>query len=733
MNRFIKRIISTIRSSIVIGVLAGKVSIALASLTFTGTTITGGSNVSIDAMGTSTATSITNGNSSSTVSFPGSVSIGTTLLPKEMASVRIANEYPGASIVEKIQAAITDLGGAGEVSIEPGTYVASAVSTWQTGVGAATKAGVLIPSDVTIACTGGGASSITYTRSGSDPVAALFVGTGSNSGIRITGCRISVTETSVSNQSTYAAPIYLHTCDRCEVDHNVIQGNSNRHDNWFLVNSTAFAYGDSAIGLNRGSASSTYYDVFAAKIHDNEFIEIGPNNTFSLLLVAQGGVDIYNNTFDLYHYRAITTTGNALEAGLDATGEFGLNVTIRGNMFLGGAGVYPLALVAGDVRGNKFYHSGLGLTAAGGSVSTINYSVNVSDNDFRYSSIRCTNQKGDSGYRHVVLANNRFWDGQMVVEGAASHTVSDTTVINNTIWNAPDTAIECTRCSVVSGNTIINPGQTDYTSVTNVGISINGDTRAVTYNTVSEDQNTYNDGTVCSVVNSSSSTCLVSGRSDWVYVTGGTWSASWTNRTLYISGRNQLIRGFSDTSHLQIETAALIPSGTSYNLHRTTYQGMQITAAVDSLIGNQFLNRGSGWNSNAMVGGGDSVNKYAGNYASTGGCSNCVADYFTDKFKGITSAHVLGTSKATIASGFGSNPTIAGTDLGGRVTVGTGGTATTGQINFGTAWTTAPACTANDETTVLPVQAAAATATLILTSASPWTPGDKLTWVCIGY
>src|SRR6266480_4706468 len=112
MHQFIKRIISTIRSSIVIGVLAGKVSIALASLTFSGRTITGGSNVSIDAMGTSTATSITNGNSS-TVSFPGSVSIGTTLLPKEMASVRIANEYPGASIVEKIQAAITDLGGPG--------------------------------------------------------------------------------------------------------------------------------------------------------------------------------------------------------------------------------------------------------------------------------------------------------------------------------------------------------------------------------------------------------------------------------------------------------------------------------------------------------------------------------------------------------------------------------------------------------------------------------------------
>lgn len=96
--------------------------------------------------------------------------------------------------------------------------------------------------------------------------------------------------------------------------------------------------------------------------------------------------------------------------------------------------------------------------------------------------------------------------------------------------------------------------------------------------------------------------------------------------------------------------------------------------------------------------------------------------------------HIIGAGTAvTIASGFGTSPSIVGFDLGGRVTVGTGGVTSTGAITFHTTWATAPSCVANDETTTLLVKATATTTTLTLTSATPWGAADKLTWTCVGY
>jgi hypothetical protein len=90
---------------------------------------------------------------------------------------------------------------------------------------------------------------------------------------------------------------------------------------------------------------------------------------------------------------------------------------------------------------------------------------------------------------------------------------------------------------------------------------------------------------------------------------------------------------------------------------------------------------------------------------------------------------------ATIASGFGTSPTIAGTDMAGRITVGTGGIAVTGQITFANTYTTnAPSCVANDETTAgIAVRATATLTSLTLASAVAWTAGDKINWLCIGF
>lgn len=99
-------------------------------------------------------------------------------------------------------------------------------------------------------------------------------------------------------------------------------------------------------------------------------------------------------------------------------------------------------------------------------------------------------------------------------------------------------------------------------------------------------------------------------------------------------------------------------------------------------------------------------------------------------------AHIVSTGTApTIASGFGTSPSIAATstDMAGRVTVGTGGSDTSGVINFNYAWPHAPACIANNETTTLLAKATATTTNLTITSALPFTAADKLTWICHGF
>ncbi len=130
---------------------------------------------------------------------------------------------------------------------------------------------------------------------------------------------------------------------------------------------------------------------------------------------------------------------------------------------------------------------------------------------------------------------------------------------------------------------------------------------------------------------------------------------------------------------------------------------------------------------------GSITNAAAGLYAWSG------RSYMTSRADGVVAfnrnsgaTHLFAQVFAsTYSSGFGTTPSVSGIDSAGRVTVGTGGTATTGAINFGIAWNTAPSCIANDETTTsLLVSATATTSSLTLTSPTAWGAADKLTWIC---
>lgn len=94
---------------------------------------------------------------------------------------------------------------------------------------------------------------------------------------------------------------------------------------------------------------------------------------------------------------------------------------------------------------------------------------------------------------------------------------------------------------------------------------------------------------------------------------------------------------------------------------------------------------------------------------------------------------IAGGTAPTVSS-CGTSPTIAGYNEAGRVTVGTGGSATSCTVTFGgTAWVTAPACTVQNESTALLMTAVATTTTLTIAAATPFGASDKLAFLCQGY
>jgi Pectate lyase superfamily protein len=90
------------------------------------------------------------------------------------------------------------------------------------------------------------------------------------------------------------------------------------------------------------------------------------------------------------------------------------------------------------------------------------------------------------------------------------------------------------------------------------------------------------------------------------------------------------------------------------------------------------------------------------------------------------------TPAASIASGFGSGPAISGSNVSGRITVGSGG-ASTGVVTLGTnTQVHFPNCTANDETSAIGTRVAATASNQLTfgTVSGSWSAGDNLTYTC---
>ncbi len=93
---------------------------------------------------------------------------------------------------------------------------------------------------------------------------------------------------------------------------------------------------------------------------------------------------------------------------------------------------------------------------------------------------------------------------------------------------------------------------------------------------------------------------------------------------------------------------------------------------------------------------------------------------------------VYSVAVPTIASGFGTSPAIDGAASAFQITIGTGGIATTGTVNFNATFSEAPSCQANNNTTILVAQAAPTTTQVVITSATPFTAGDVIAVTCLG-
>lgn len=103
---------------------------------------------------------------------------------------------------------------------------------------------------------------------------------------------------------------------------------------------------------------------------------------------------------------------------------------------------------------------------------------------------------------------------------------------------------------------------------------------------------------------------------------------------------------------------------------------------------------------------------------------------FADKMD--ATKHILASGASPTLSSCGTSPSIVGSDVAGKVTVGSGAGVQSCTLTFATAYTTAPACTVSDETEILLVRATSTTTTLILDAAVAGTlASDVLAYVCI--
>ncbi len=507
--------------------------------------------------------------------------------------VRVATDFPGASIVERIQAAVLDCGpNPCEVYIPAGTYDASAVSSWNSRDVSGARIGILLPSNVNIHGAGQGHTIIHVTRSATDQTATLLENANElNLNIHIHD--MSIVWSDSSRTFDWVSIFICRGCDQVELDHLTLEGNANKlvnlldciessvHDNTFLLRTTGFGHGDNALSVNRfDSKISIRGD--AGVVRDNRFSEIGDYRGFSILIVNQSGLYVHSNIFETPVPPPANGTG--IETGQDNLGSLPANVKISGNVFRHASIAYG-GLNDSEISGNFLDHGDIYVALQSGTTASLSGLV-IADNDLRFGSINV------GGLEHTftgrcVITRNHVVEGNITAGNPAVN--RDIEVSYNTVRYSRDkNGIECNACSLLRGNLVREIGQNAPGDL-HAGYAISGTVEDVSDNIYMDEQHEYDAGTVCSAASPTSTTCMPSARSRWIILSGGEWGFGWTNRMLFTSHGSLPIRAFVSSSLIELDNDVdALPPGTHYHLYRTTFNAFELNAATIRRFANNF-------------------------------------------------------------------------------------------------------------------------------------------------
>ena len=514
-----------------------------------------------------------------------SPSLAQALGERSGSGVRNAADFPGASMVERIQAAILDCGARPcQVFVPAGTYASSAIASWQTRDRTGSRVGVLLPSNVDIRGAGMDHTVIQVRRAPSDPTAALFANAlSSASNIRLH--EMTIVWTDSAKTYDWVSIFICHACRQVELDHLSLEGNPNKlinlldsadsnvHDNAFLVRATGYGHGDNAVSFSRFDPAIEVSGE-AGVVRDNRFGALGDSRTFSMLVVAQSGLYVHDNVFEAH----LPPPGNAtgIESGQDNLGHLPRDVKISGNV-LHGASIAYGGLDTSEISGNFLDHGDIYIALQEGSTDSVTL-LTISDNELHFGSINFGGLARAFTGRSIIT-RNRVFDGWISTGNPL--VMRDMEVSFNSVRDSRGHAgIECDACSVVRGNTVREVGQ-NGPGDRSAGYVLGGEIADVSDNLYLDEQHEYDAGTVCSVDRPSSTVCMSSGKSRWAMLRGGEWGFGWSNRVLFTDRGNLNIRAFVNKSAIELDDDVdALPAGTRYHLYRTTYNAFQLNAAT---------------------------------------------------------------------------------------------------------------------------------------------------------
>ncbi len=550
------------------------------------------------------------------------------------AGPREATKFPGRSIVEQIQAALHDCGpGPCEVNIPAGTYQTSPISSWTNRDATGASVGIAIPSNVEIRGAGRGHTVIQVTRNTNDPSATLFANANkSNRNIHLNDMSVSWTD---SNQNyDWVSILLCHACEQLELDGLSLEGNPDKlvnlldctdtsiHDNTFLLRSTGYGHGDSALSVNRFDLSASVGSV-AGVVRDNQFTQTGNYRTFSMLVVAQSGLYVHSNIFEAHLPPPGYATG--IESGQDNLARLPENVKISGNVFHGASIAYG-GLNNSEITDNLLDHGDIYVALQSGTTASLS-GMTIADNELHFGSINIGGLERVFTGRFAIT-RNRVFDGNIRMGG--SFQVHDIEVSYNLVRYSSNTnGIDCNACSLIRGNVVREIGQNEP-GETSAGYLIGGVVQDVSDNVYLDEQHEYDAGTICSVAKPSSTLCLSSGKSRWVRLTGGEWGFGWSNRSLFTDRGKLLVHSFVNSVLLELdEDATLLPAGTHYHLYRTTYNAFELNSAtIERFTHNLAVAPGGFRHAAVQENGTVRIHSLSGNVFHPYSCSGkCAVDY----------------------------------------------------------------------------------------------------------